>query len=540
VGIILKVVAIPAGRTPAPVDIAPELLQALDCLRVAVTLFDADERLIYCSRHFNYIFRALPQRESLIGRTYEELIRLEVTLGDVADSARARDIEALVAHRRAQLRAGEYAPRDVELTDGRIVELKARRTPEGGWIVLWSDATQARHLLRRLETAVEMSADAFSFWDSNDRLILCNRLFAELHGFQTPDQIIGKDFRDLVSIAVQRGRFFIDGDADGWIERRLDAHASPAGALTIVTVSGDAYLVRDRATRDGGCATVFTDVTERHRAETALAEQTAAHASTRQALNKSQKETRKQSNYLADLTRRLGAAEAEADTAKTALLRTMSHELKTPLNAILGFSDLLRMSPDRFKPDQIAEYAGLIHQAGSNLFRLINQILDLTKIAAGRYPLSLRALPAGSALWVASDVMSALASDKQITVTIADCESDLMISADENGLATMIGHLVENAVGFTQPGGKVDLSVTRDGGVAVFVIADNGPGVAAENLQRIQEPFEQIGRSTSDHVKGGGLGLPLVRGLAELHGGRFSIESVHGESFTARLELPLA
>lgn len=536
----MKVVALPAGRLPAQADFAPELLQALDCLRVAITLFDADERLVYCSRHFNHIFRALPQRESLIGRTYDELIRLELTLGEVVDSDRARDVESFIAHRRAQLHAGEYAPRDVELSDGRIVELKARRTPEGGWIVLWSDATQARYLLRRLETAVEMSADAFSFWDSSDRLILCNRLFAELHGFQAPDQIVGKDFHELVSTAVQRDRFFIDGDTNGWIERRLDAHASPAGALTIVTTSGDAYLVRDRATRDGGCATVFTDVTERHRAEAALAEQTVAHAQTRQALSTSQTEARKQASYLSDLTRRLGAAEAEADTAKTALLRTMSHELKTPLNAIMGFSDLLRMSPDRFKPEQVAEYAGLIHNAGSNLFRLINQILDLTKIAAGRYPLNRRPLPAGSALWVACDTMSALASEKQITVTIADCERDLLVDADENGLSTMIGHLVENAVSFTQPGGKVDLSVARDGGLAVFAIADNGPGVAAENLQRIQEPFEQIGRGTSDHVKGAGLGLPLVRGLAELHGGKLSIESVYGSGFTARLGLPLA
>jgi PAS domain S-box-containing protein len=525
---------------PAQADFAPELLRALDCLRVAITLFDANERLIYCSRHFNYVFRALPQRESLIGRTYDELIRLELTSGEVAGTDRTRNVEAFVAHRRAQLRAGEYAPRDVELADGRIVELKARRTPEGGWIVLWSDATHARHVLRRLETAVEMSADAFSFWDSSDRLILCNRLFAELHGFQTPDQIVGKDFRELVSKAVQLGRFFVEGEPNGWIERRSEAHASPAGALTVVTASGDAYLVRDRATRDGGCATVFTDVTERHRAEAALAEQTASHAKTQQALNKSQNEARKQANYLADLTRRLGAAEAEADTAKTALLRTMSHELKTPLNAILGFSDLLRMAPDRFKPGQIGEYAGLIHNAGSNLLRLINQILDLTKIAAGRYPLNRRALPAAYALWAASEAISALADEKNITVTIADCESDLMVGADENALATMIGHLVENAVGFTQPGGKVDLSIWRDSGVAIFVIADNGPGVAQEDLQRIQEPFEQIGRGTSDHIKGAGLGLPLVRGLAELHGGALTIESVEGKSFTARLELPLA
>ena len=536
----MKFAVLPAGYARAQAEISPELLQAMDCLRVAITLFDADERLVYCSRHFNHIFRALPQRESLIGKTYEDLIRLELALGEVADSNWARDADAFVTHRRAQLRAGEYAPRDVELADGRIVEIKARLTPEGGWIVLWSDATQARHLLRRLETAVELSADAFSFWDSNDRLLLCNRLFAELHGFGSPEQLAGKDFRELVSTAVRRGRFVVEGDTQNWIERRLDAHTAAAGALTIVASSGAAYLVRDRATRDGGHATVFTDVTDRHRVEAALAEQTLTLNHTKRALSKTKTVARKQANYLADVTRRLGNAEAEADTAKTALLRTMSHELKTPLNAILGFSDLLRIAPERFQPEQIGEYAGLIHNAGSNLLKLINQILDLTKLAAGRYPLERRALPAGAALWAAADVHSALAKNKQIAIEIADCECDLLVDADEQALSIMIGQLVENAVAFTQEGGRVELSVTCDSGVAVFSVSDNGPGVAAEDLARVQEPFEQIGRGTSDHVKGAGLGLPLVRGLAELHGGAFRVESVHGAGFTARLELPLA
>src|ERR1700744_1493098 len=167
--------------------------------------------------------------------------------------------------------------------------------------------------------------------------------------------------------AIQRARFTTGEDSLAWIERRMDAHGAPAGALTVTTPSGIAYLVRERATRDGGRASVFTDITERHRVEHALAEQSATLERTRHALIDTQDEARKQASYLADVTRRLGAAEVEADAAKTALLRTMSHELKTPLNAILGFSDLLRMSSDRFSAAQIGEYAGLIHIAGNNL-----------------------------------------------------------------------------------------------------------------------------------------------------------------------------
>ena len=532
----------PALRPQEPAEsqdaLSPDLFGALDCLRVAVTLFDAHERLTYCSRHFNYIFRALPDRELLLGKTYEQLIRMELAWHEICADSVSGGADAYVAQRRAQFRAGEYAPFDIALADGRIVEIKARAVESGGWIVLWSDATQARHLLRRLETAVELSADAFSFWDSGDRLIICNAVFARLHGFASPDQMTGKTFRELTTVAVKRGRFVTGTDAQNWIERRLDAHGAPAGALTVTTPSGDAYLVRERATRDGGRATVFTDVTARHRVETALAEQSVTLERTRHALIDTEAQARKQASYLADVTRRLGAAEAEADAAKTALLRTMSHELKTPLNAILGFSDLIRMSPDRFSAEQIGEYAGLIHLAGGNLLKLINQILDLTKIAAGRFPLRKRELPVGGALWAATDPQSERAAAKSIRIEIAGCEGNLMIEADENALNNMIGQLVENAVTFTQNGGEVRVSAVRGDGVVRITIADNGPGVMAGDMARIQEPFEQVGRGTAEHTQGAGLGLPLVRGLAEIHGGKLSLDSVAGEGFRAMLELP--
>lgn len=533
------VLAARASAVQMQSDFSPELQPALDCLRVAITLFDAQERLTYCSQHFGYIFRTLPERESLVGLAYEDLIRMEIASGETSLEG-AQSTENYIAHRRAQLRAGEYAPRDIELSDGRVIEVKARQTPEGGWIVLWSDATHARHLLRRLETAVDLSADAFAFWDSHDRLALCSAQFAELHGFHTPDEMTGLPFADIVTTAVRRDRFKIESDAENWIARRIDTHLAPAGALTLETHSGAAFLVRDRATRDGGRATVFTDVTEHHRAERALAEQTATLERTNHALKTSEVAARRQTKYLADLTKRLGAAEAEADTAKTALLRTMSHELKTPLNAILGFSDLLRLSGDRFSPEQITEYAGLIHNAGGNLLKLINQILDLTKIAANRFPLRRRPLPAGGALWAATERFRTRAAEKNIAIQIADGESDLLVEADETALDNMLGQLIENAVNFTQDGGQVRLSTARSGRHIRFVVADNGPGVSADDVLRIQRPFEQSGRGMTDHTQGAGLGLPLAQGLAELHGGKLTIASIFGDGFTATLDIPAA
>ena len=530
-----------AQNVAYPVDtgLEPDVLAALDALRSAITVFDSSERLTYANQHFNHLFRGLPHREALIGLTYEDLVRLELENGELAEIEAAGGAEAFVASRRAQLRDGIYAPRDVRLADGRIVEIKSRRTPDGGWIALWSDATQARHLLARFEDTVELSADAFAFWDARDRLIHCNDGFAQLHG-QAAASLRGLSFEALLRATVARGRFAVDGDVESWIARRLDAHRAQAGALTVAAASGGSYLVRDRATRDGGRATVFTDVTDHHRVEAALDEQTRALERTQRALEKTQGVAKRQADYLADLTRKLDAAENEADAAKTALLRTMSHELKTPLNAIIGFSDLLKSAPERFQPEQVGEYAGLIHLAGGNLLRLINQILDLTKIAAGRFVLKRATIPAGAMMWAATDACSARAEAKSIAVEIGECEQDLLVIADESALTSMIAYLIENAVAFTQSGGQVRLDAQSGGGMVRIAVTDNGPGVAEKDLARILEPFEQAGRGTTDHAHGAGLGLPLVKALAELHGGALTLESAPGRGFTATLELPAA
>jgi two-component system, cell cycle sensor histidine kinase PleC len=296
--------------------------------------------------------------------------------------------------------------------------------------------------------------------------------------------------------------------------------------------------MRDRATPDGGRALVFTDVTDKHRAETALAEQIDALAQTRSALDASRARAEKQTSYLADLTRRLDAASAKADSAKTTLLRTMSHELKTPLNAILGFSDLMATLADNLSPDQIREYAGLVHQGGSNLLRMINQIMDLTKISAGRYELYRSRLDAGNLMWQARNAFAVRAEAKSVTIDAQDCAAGLAIDADEAVFAGMLHNLLDNALAFTPTGGHVRLSAERtpEGRIALGV-SDNGPGVAADDLARIQEPFEHAG-TISEHAKGAGLGLTLVKAFAELHGGELVLQSQSGHGFCATIVMP--
>ena len=511
---------------------------ALDCLRIAITVYDGEMRLTYANQHFDYLFRTLPRRGALLGLTYGEIVRLEATGGEIAPEALDGGIDGFVARRCAQLASGDFRPLDLALADGRILEVKSRRTPEGGWIVLWSDVSQARHAFGRLRDAIELTADAFAFFDRDDRLVVCNQEYAALHG-RPLERMRGTAFDELVRDAVTRGRVRIEGGAEAWLSRRLDLHAAPAGAMTLEMTSGAAYLVRDRRTRDGHI-TVLTDVTDERRVEAALAEQSRSLETARAELASTQDQAQKQASYLADLTRRLDAASASADTTKKTLLRTMSHELKTPLNAIIGFSDLLNQMAERFSADQVREYAGLIHAGGHNLLQLINNILDLTKIAGGRFETRPVRIDAGGALWLAKGDYAERADARRLTIDADACPVGLIVEADENAFNQMVTQLLDNALAFTPEGGTITLGARAMDGRIALSIADDGPGVATEDLARILEPFEQVGRTTTDHSHGAGLGLTLAKAFAELHGGTLAIASAPGKGFTATVELPAA
>jgi signal transduction histidine kinase len=511
---------------------APALIEALHCLRVAVTVFDRYERLVFSNRHFNYLFRSLPPREELVGISYEALIRMEVAGGEIAPHE-AADLGALVARRRAQLREGEYRPLDLALADGRIVEIKARRTRQGGWIALWSDVTQARHAQSRLHDALALSADAFAFFDQNDRLAMCNDSYAGFFGFASAAPAAGLAFEALIDRATEASGLVRAEDFAAWRAQRLAAHRSPAGMMTVELADGRAFLMRDRPTAEGGRVVVFTNVTDHRRVEIALEEQTRALAETRS-------QAAAQADYLADLTRRFDEAAASADSTKTTLMRTMSHELKTPLNAIIGFSDLMLSMADRFGPEQVKEYAGLIHDGGRNLLRLINQILDLTKLSAGRYELRRTRLDAGAMLWAAHGAFEARAKEKAVALDAEGAAIGHLVDADETVLQSIVFQLVDNAVSFTRSGDRIALFAAPDGERIRIGVRDTGPGVSADDIARILRPFEQGGRGTTDHTGGAGLGLTLVKAFAEAHGGSLEIASGTGEGFQATIVLPAA
>ncbi len=229
--------------------------------------------------------------------------------------------------------------------------------------------------------------------------------------------------------------------------------------------------------------------------------------------------------------------EAEArDKGKTRFLAAMSHELRTPLNAVVGFSDIMRQRLFGPLPEKYAEYAVSIHEAGGHLLAVINDVLDVSKIEADRYELALERFDARDAVSEAVAMVRLNADEKGVSLNSVLPSEAVTVMADRRALKQIALNLLANAVKFTPAQGAVTATVEAVGPYLEIVVADTGVGIAPEDLRRLGRPFEQAG-DAGQKKQGTGLGLALVRSLAELHGGRLSVDSTLGEgsAFTVRL-----
>ncbi|MEN5146369.1 sensor histidine kinase [Brevundimonas diminuta] len=232
-------------------------------------------------------------------------------------------------------------------------------------------------------------------------------------------------------------------------------------------------------------------------------------------------------------------AEAEAQSAgKTRFLAHMSHELRTPLNAVIGFSDAMRQELFGPVPPRYADYARSIHEAGGHLLDLINDVLDVSRIEADRYQLSLERFDAREPVLAALALVRIQADDKGVELAAVLPPEALSVRADRRALKQMTLNLLANAVKFTPSGGTVTVSVQAADDALEVTVADTGVGIPAEDLARLGRPYEQAG-DAEQRAQGSGLGLALVRALAGLHGGTLTLDSTPGVGTAATVRLPL-
>lgn len=414
--------------------------------------------------------------------------------------------------------AAELFIRSAKVPDGRLISVTGRplrgedSALRGGVVVLRDITLQkrAQEALRESEERFrllvsEVTDYAILMLDPEGRIVSWNAGAERIKGYSS-QEIIGQHFsrfyptedveRDKpaheLKVAGEQGRL----EDEGW---RVRKDGSRFWANVVITA------LRDGMGRLRGFAKVTRDSTEQKRAQQLL-----LHAK----------------------------EEAErASKFKDQFLSTMSHELRTPLNAVLGFSDLL--ADERYGPlnDRQRRYVNHIHTGGKHLLKLISDILDLSKIEAGRMELTPEDVAVASAC---AEVLSALQplADKKSQTLLQQIEPSLHVRADATRFKQILLNLIGNAIKFTPEGGRVELAAHRAGEQVSVEVRDNGPGVPLQDQQRIFEAFYRRTQSGAA-IEGTGLGLAITVRLVELHGSKLEIDSKPGEGTCFHFSMPL-
>ncbi|MDH5184344.1 MAG: ATP-binding protein [Gammaproteobacteria bacterium] len=228
----------------------------------------------------------------------------------------------------------------------------------------------------------------------------------------------------------------------------------------------------------------------------------------------------------------------KASLAKSEFLSSMSHELRTPMNAILGFSQLMAADFDHNLSDDQIENLGEIIHAGDHLLSLINEILDLSRIDAGKIQISMEPVELKSILDECLSLITPLAEQRGITIT-SHVNVGVYVDSDRVRLKQSVLNLLSNAIKYNKEGGSVLLSYAEQQGLSRLSITDSGPGISADNIKKLFKPFERLGAEASA-VEGTGIGLALTQKLLELMNGKIGVESEPGNGSTFWVTLPLS
>ena len=240
-----------------------------------------------------------------------------------------------------------------------------------------------------------------------------------------------------------------------------------------------------------------------------------------------------------ELARSRDAAENES-CAKSQFLANMSHELRTPLNAVIGFSEILnRELFGKLGEERYRDYARLIHESGEHLLNVVNDVLDMSRIEAGKFKIVKEPFEVGPLLTLCSDIMLPAAEKRSLTLTVDVAPGIPELPADKRACKQMLLNILSNAVKFSDPGGSVRVSARAVNGAVEFSVADDGIGISEMDLPKLGSPFVQADNSYDRNYEGAGLGLSVVKGLAHLHDGTMSIESTLGGGTTVTIRLPL-
>lgn len=487
-----------------------ELLHSiLDNIPHGVCVYGPDRRVTMFNHAYHLVMREAPLT---VGDHLEDIIRRRAEAGEYGPG----DTETLIAEVLAHDTTKPQSRRRVR-PNGISVDVRTAPLPDGGHISVVTDITalveaenQANRRADNMNVMLNSMRHGILLWNSDGRLVAGNDLAAEMLGHAPGALVPGILRNQLIEDGLARGVYGLGEDAmtRADVVRRRDHSVS--NRRFVETPDGRMLEAVSDPIAGGGVVSTFTDVTLAHETER-------------------------------ELRRAKMLAEA-ANQAKSRFLATMSHELRTPLNTVIGFSDAIMREAGAATPAvalDVAEFAGSIHAAGQQLLRQVNAILDVARLESGRFELQSEPVDLAALFdtCLRQNRMSAEAAEIRL-----DGASSAPVPAflgDPQRMAQVLGHLVGNALKFTEPGGRVTLSaeVEHSGSLSIRV-TDTGIGIPQADLQRVFEPFVQLDASLARRFQGAGLGLYISRALVEAQGGTLVLTSHLGAGTVAEITIP--
>lgn len=461
-----------------------------------------NDRIVYCNNALAKILGA-DDPQQVVGKDALEFVPEE-------DHAAIRERRSRVAHGET-LGLRETFNRRV---DGSLVSVERTMATvswqgRDAYLVLVRDISERKTREHRFRQIVDALQEGFVLFDSEDRLVIWNEKWLELHREMHDVLRVGVTFEELVRAKVWKNKLpDAIGREEAFIAERIAAHLNPREPILRQSQDGRWYIIREAPTGEGGIFALNIDITDLKNAENAA------------------EDARHQAEH--------------ATNVKSAFLANMSHELRTPLNAVIGFSDAIKKQHDLNIPaDSIPDYVDAIYSSGQHLLGLINDLLDFSKIEAGKMDIHEREVALAGLFSDLSTQVAKQAERADLQFSLPDIAGLPVVMGDELRLRQILLNLTSNAMKFTPAGGAVTLQVSRhdDGGLGISV-HDTGIGMTNDALSELGESFRQFGAASSRDQSGTGLGVSIAMALAEMHGGRLVYESVPGEGTTATLVLP--